>query len=394
MPEPITTNNSETTFELSVIMPCLDEAETLATCINDALGFFESDKVSGEVVIGDNGSTDGSIEIAKNLNARVVNISKKGYGAACQGAAHAAKGKYIVMGDSDRSYDFSDLSKFLEELRNGAELVMGNRFKGGISPGAMPFKNRYLGNPVLSFIGKILFRTKIGDFHCGIRGFSKKAFEKMGLVSSGMEFASEMVMKATLLGMDVREVPATLSPDGRQRKPHLRPWRDGWRHLRLMLIYNPKYLFMIPGVILMVAGALLMAILVNADIRIGAIGFGPATLVYSAGMISVGLQLVLFALLAQIYGIRKNFLPQDAQYLKIKKLVTADRMILIGLILFIISLFGAFFSLNYWANADFAGLVSRKILSMVVPACTGIVAGMELIFGGLFAGILEENENQ
>ena len=237
-------------------MPCLNEAETLATCIRKARRFIERSGISAEVVVADNGSTDGSIDIATREGARVVHVPIRGYGAALFFGAQDARGRFVIMGDADDSYDFEHLDLFVEALRQGSDLVMGNRFKGGIKPGAMPFKNRYLGNPALSAIGRLFFHCPVGDFHCGLRGFSKAAFDKMDLQTTGMEFASEMAVKATLLKMRVDEVPTTLSKDGRSRPPHLRPWRDGWRHLRFMLLYSPRWAFLYPGVALMLVGSL------------------------------------------------------------------------------------------------------------------------------------------
>ena len=259
--------------ELTIVMPCLNEAETLEKCIVKARSFLERSGISGEVVIGDNGSTDGSIGIARRCGARVVDIPIRGYGAALNGAIIASRGKYCVMGDSDDSYDFSNLDLFVKELRAGADLVMGNRFLGGIEPGAMPWKNRYIGNPVLSGVGRFLFRAPAKDFHCGLRAFSRDAFLRMDLRTTGMEFASEMVIKATLMGMKIVEVPTTLSPDGRSRPPHLRPYRDGWRHLRFMLLFSPDWLFLYPGLVLMFAGLLLGAKLLASPVYINGVAF-------------------------------------------------------------------------------------------------------------------------
>ena len=242
------------TIELSIIMPCLNEAETLEVCVRKALAYLDRSGITGEVIVGDNGSTDGSQDIALRCGASVVDIPLRGYGAALYGATLAARGKYIVMGDSDDSYDFSNLDPFVAKLREGYDLVMGNRFAGGIKLGAMPWKNRYIGNPILSTIGKMLFRCPAGDFHCGLRGYSKEAFTRMDLRTTGMEFASEMVIKATLNRMKITEVPTTLSPDGRSRPPHLRPYRDGWRHLRFMLLFSPNWLFLYPGLGVMSLG--------------------------------------------------------------------------------------------------------------------------------------------
>src|SRR5512144_1263253 len=245
-------------IELTIVMPCLNEAETLEKCIVKAKAYLERAKINGEIVIGDNGSTDGSQEIAHRCGARVVDVPRRGYGAALMGAIEAAKGKYVIMGDSDDSYDFGNLDLYVEQLRAGKDLVMGNRFKGGIQPGAMPFLHKYLGNPVLSFIGRLFFRSSIGDFHCGLRGFRRDLVSRLGLQTTGMEFASEMGVKSTRFGVKIAEVPTTLAPDGRSRPPHLRTWRDGWRHLRFLLIYSPRWLFVYPGIFLTALGALLL----------------------------------------------------------------------------------------------------------------------------------------
>jgi len=244
-------------LELTIVMPCLNEAETLERCIVKAKAYLEKAGIEGEVVIGDNGSTDGSQEIARKAGARVVDVPRRGYGAALMGAIEAARGKYVIMGDSDDSYDFSDLDVYVRKLREGNDLVMGNRFKGGIKPGAMPFLHRYLGNPVLSFIGRLFFKSDIGDFHCGLRGFRQDIVSVLGLQTTGMEFASEMVVKATLFKLKIAEVPTTLSPDGRSRPPHLRTWRDGWRHLRFLLVHSPTHLFILPGAIMAALGGLI-----------------------------------------------------------------------------------------------------------------------------------------
>ena len=241
-------------MELTVVMPCLNEAETVATCVRKAIGFLAESGISGEVLVADNGSTDGSQQLAADAGARVVPISDKGYGNALMGGIVAARGKYVIMGDADDSYDFTNLMPFVNELRKGADLVMGNRFRGGIAPGAMPPLHKYLGNPVLSFVGRLFFRSKIGDFHCGLRGFSRDSVMALNLQATGMEFASEMVVKATLAGQHVTEVPTTLSKDGRSRPPHLRSWRDGWRHLRFLLLFSPRWLFFLPGLALLIAG--------------------------------------------------------------------------------------------------------------------------------------------
>jgi glycosyltransferase involved in cell wall biosynthesis len=241
-------------LELSVVMPCLNEAETLAACIKKIQASLSQNHIKGEIIVADNGSTDGSQEIATKMGVRVIHVDEKGYGNALMGGIAAARGKFIIMGDADDSYDFTALMPFLDKLREGYDLVMGNRFKGGVQPGAMPFLHQYLGNPVLTFIGRLFFRSPCGDFHCGLRGFTREAILKMDLRTVGMEFASEMVVKATLHKMRIAEVPTTLSPDGRSRPPHLRSWRDGWRHLCFLLLYSPRWLFLYPGALLMLIG--------------------------------------------------------------------------------------------------------------------------------------------
>ena len=241
-------------IEISILMPCLNEEETLEACISDAAQWINDAKCAGEIVVADNGSSDRSVEIAERCGARVVHVPMRGYGEALYFGSLAARGRYIVMGDSDSSYDFANLSPFLERLRACDDLVMGNRFQGTIETGAMPKKNRYLGNPALSWIGRVFFRAPMGDFHCGLRAFRKDAFERLNLRTTGMEFASEMVIKGTLADLRISEVPIALRRDGRSRPPHLRPWRNGWRHLRFMLLCSPRWLFLYPGIITILIG--------------------------------------------------------------------------------------------------------------------------------------------
>src|ERR1700756_4264373 len=255
-------------------MPCLNEAETVATCVRKAVRFIADSGISGEVVVADNGSTDGSQRLATDAGARVVPISDKGYGNALMGGIVAARGKYVIMGDADDSYDFTNLMPFVNELRKGADLVMGNRFRGGIAPGAMPPLHKYLGNPVLSFVGRLFFPSAIGDFHCGLRGFRRDSAIALGLQATGMEFASEMVVKATLARQKVTEVPTPLAKDGRSRKPHLNTWRDGWRHLRFLLLFSPGWLFLVPGLVLLIVGLGLGAAVATGPLTLG--GGAPA----------------------------------------------------------------------------------------------------------------------
>lgn len=275
-------------MELTILMPCLDEAKTVGKCVGDARRYLDEAGIAGEILIADNGSTDGSQALAEAAGARVVPISDRGYGAALLGGIEHAEGRFIVMGDADDSYDFTGLSPFVEQLRDGVQLVMGNRFRGGIAPGAMPLLHRYLGNPVLSFLGRVFFRLPIGDFHCGLRGFDAAAIRSLHLQSPGMEFATEMVAKAAFAKLNVAEVPTTLRPDGRDRAPHLRTWRDGWRHLRFMLLFSPAWLFIAPGLFLLLSGLLGMLLLAPGPLRLGNLGFDVHTLLFSAAAVKIG----------------------------------------------------------------------------------------------------------
>lgn len=375
--------------ELTVVMPCLNEAETIERCIRKAQGWFAETGTRGEVVIGDNGSTDGSQDIARGLGARVVDVPVRGYGAALDGAVRAARGRYVVMGDSDDSYDFSKLSPFLEKLRAGHDLVMGNRFRGRIHPGAMPFKNRYLGNPVLSGIGRLLFRCPAGDFHCGIRGFSVDAFRRMDLRTTGMEFASEMVIKATLAGMRIAEVPTELHKDGRSRPPHLRPWRDGWRHLRFMLLYSPSWLFLYPGLALVGLGLALGAWLWPGPQRLGPLGLDVHTLVYAAFMVLVGSQATLMAVFARAYAVKAGLLPDAGWFARVWRRVALEGGIIAGLLLLLVGLGGAAVAVRTWQAAGFGALQPGDVLRVVVPSGLLLTLGAEVLFGSFLLGVLD-----
>src|SRR5215469_16942057 len=302
---PAATPPGDTPLELTILMPCLNEAATLATCIGKARAFLDRSDVKGEILVADNGSTDGSHAIAEAAGARVVPVAARGYGAALQGGIRAARGRYVIMGDADDSYDFGALDGFVAKLREGVPLVMGNRFRGGIRPGAMPFLNRYLGNPVLSFIGALFFKAPIGDFHCGLRGFDRRAILGLGLVMPGMEFASEMVVKATMRGLPMAEVPIVLHPDGRGRPPHLRPWRDGWRHLKFLLLHSPRWLYLYPGLVMSFGGLGLMSLLALAGgITVGVIELRTHSML-AAGIIGLlGVQTLSFAVLARQFAVR------------------------------------------------------------------------------------------
>jgi 4-amino-4-deoxy-L-arabinose transferase-like glycosyltransferase/glycosyltransferase involved in cell wall biosynthesis len=355
-------------LELSIIMPCLNEAETLEVCIRKSQDFLQDHQVEGEVIIADNGSTDGSDRIARRMGARVVRVEEKGYGSALMGGITAAAGRYIIMGDADDSYDFTSLAPFLERLRAGDDLVMGNRFKGGIEPGAMPLLHRYLGNPVLTRIGRLFFWRPCGDFHCGLRGFSKTAIESLDLRTTGMEFASEMVVKAAVRGMRISEVPTILFPDGRSRPPHLRSWRDGWRHLRFLLIFSPRWLFFYPGVFMMLLGLAVGAWLLPGPRRIGSVVLDVNTLLYAALAILIGFQSAAFATFAKLFAISEGLLPEDPRLTKIFKHVTLEVGLVIGTVLMGLGLAGSLGALGMWRYRAFGNLDPTHTLRLIVPA--------------------------
>ncbi len=375
-------------IELSVVMPCLNEAETLAICIKKAQDFFEREKISGEVIIADNGSTDGSQQIAKSLNATVVNVPQKGYGSALRGGIEAANGKYVIMGDADDSYDFSNLMPYLLKLREGYDLVMGNRFKGGIKPGAMPFLHKYLGNPVLSFIGRLFYKSNIGDFHCGLRGFSKKAYYTMILKTTGMEFASEMIVKASLKNLQITEVPTILSPDGRTRPPHLNTWRDGWRHLRFLVLYSPNWLFLIPGLILMVFGLITSAVLISGPISIGSVNFDVHTLLFTSVLALIGFQFILFYGLTKVYTVENDLLPKSKKYDRLFKFINLEKGLIIGFILVIVGIALSISAYTDWQAISFGNIENNSVFRSVIPAVTLMLLGVQIILFSLFFSIL------
>jgi glycosyltransferase involved in cell wall biosynthesis len=383
-------------FELSIVMPCLNEAETLEVCISKAKQFLNSHKVSGEIIVSDSGSTDGSQEIAQRLGVRIVSPPTLGYGAALLYGIRASKGRYIIMGDSDDSYDFLNLDMFLEKLRAGFELVMGNRFKGGIRPGAMPWKNRWIGNPVLSGIGRILFKSPIGDFHCGLRGFSRKAFDRLQLKSTGMEFASEMVVKAHLLSLKVTEVPTTLSPDGRSRAPHLRPWRDGWRHLRLMFLFSPRWLFLYPGFVLILFSTLLGARIIMGTLNIGFLKLDLNSLIYAGAFLLMGFQAICFAVFTKVFAIQEGLLPQDPKFNKLFDYISLETGLVAGAALLGAGLFGLVHEFLAWKETGFAALDPLVSIRVTFPSAMALVLGIQVIFASFFLSVLglklERNE--
>jgi glycosyltransferase involved in cell wall biosynthesis len=380
--------------ELSIVMPCLNEAETIGTCIRKAQDFMHLHAIRGEVVIGDNGSCDGSQEIAKRLGARVVQVRERGYGNALRAAIGAAEGRYVIMGDSDDSYDFSALERFVVRLRDGCDLVMGNRFRGEVLPNAMPPLHRWLGNPVLTGIGRLFFRSPVGDFHCGLRGFRKSAFEAMELQTTGMEFASEMVIRATLLGLRIEEVPIVLHPDGRSRPPHLRSWRDGWRHLRFMLLFSPRWLFFVPGVLLFGVGLAASIVLAIGPIWIpgygtaARIGLDVHTLVISSLLCLVGYQLMTFALFTKVFAVTEHLHPMPPTLARFFKHVKLEVGLICGGLLVVAGLSALGIALGAWAKVNFGPLDPRQGMRLVLPAALLLMLGIQTLFASFFLSIL------
>jgi len=375
-------------LELTILMPCLNEAETLAACIGKARGFLDRTGIAGEVLIADNGSTDGSQDIARGLGARVVTVPERGYGAALAGGIQAARGRFVIMGDADDSYDFASLDAFIAELRDGADLVMGNRFAGGIEPGAMPWHHRYIGNPVLSAVGRLFFHTPIGDFHCGLRGFSRAAILALNLRTTGMEFASEMVVKATLAQLDLREVPTTLARDGRSRRPHLRSIRDGWRHLRFLLLFSPRWLFLYPGIALLAVGLVVGAVLLPGPAQFGRVTFDVHTFLVAALCIIVGLQSISFAIIGRRFASRYGFIPRSGNYNRLLEALTLERILLVAITLMLIGIAALVWGVGQWAARDFGPLNASRTMRPVILAMTALVSGFQLMMSGFMSSMI------
>jgi glycosyltransferase involved in cell wall biosynthesis len=373
---------------ITILMPCLNEAETLGTCIRKALQAITDARIAGEVLIADNGSTDGSQRIAGEEGARVVRVPLRGYGAALQAGIESARGRYVLMADADDSYDFSHLPRFLSALDAGSDLVMGNRFRGEIKPGAMPPLHRYLGNPVLSAVGRVFFKIPVGDFHCGIRAFRRDSILSLDLKATGMEFASEMVVKASLQGLKISEVPTTLRPDGRSRAPHLRTWRDGWRHLRFLLLFSPRWLFLYPGFLAMVAGTLLTLWLIPGERAIGRFHLDVDTLTYAIGLALMGMHICVFAVSARVFGTREGFLPPSPQFERLFKYFTLETGLLVGGALFCAGLGASIYSVEVWRRTGFGELSATSMLRLTLPAMACVLAGVETVFSSFFLSLL------
>jgi len=373
---------------LSIVMPCLNEAETLPVCIQKASQFLYENKLEGEIIVADNGSSDESVSIATEFGARVVHVNDKGYGAALRGGILAARGKYIVMGDADDSYDFSNLKPFIEKLDSGYDLVMGNRFRGGVQKGAMPLLHRYLGNPVLSFIGRLFFKSPVRDFHCGLRAFTKEAYLKMDLKSSGMEFASEMVVKATMLGLTIVEVPTTLSKDGRNRPPHLNTWRDGWRHLRFLIMYAPNWFLLYPGLVLLMVSLLMGGILTIQPVHLFHLQLDIHTLLYIMVGALLGTQLLFLHSVVKNYTFR-HILPAIQKTFKKPSL---ERNLVTGSLVLIAGIVWSFINVGLWSNSGFGDMQPKLFMRQVIPAVFLICVGFQTIVTGFVVALIHEQK--
>ena len=378
----------EPQLEVSVVIPCLNEEQTIGTCVAKAQSSFRELGIAGEVVVADNGSIDGSREIAAEHGARVVPVAERGYGAALAGGIRAARGRYVIMGDADGSYDFGELGPFVEALRAGNDLVVGNRFQGGISPGAMPWLHRHLGNPVLSFVGRRLFGVSCGDIYCGLRGFDRDKVEALDLRSRGMEYAIEMVVKATLHDLRVTEVPTVLSPDAEGREPHLKTWRDGWKSLRLLALYSPRWLFLYPGAALLAVGLAGMAWLIPSERTIADVTFDVSTLIYAGLAVVVGLQAVLFFVTARWVGMTRGLLPDDRLVRRLVEAHVLEVGLLAGVALVLSGLGLSIYAVAVWNDKGFGPLDYPEILRLVIPGATLICCGLQTVLSSLFIGIL------
>jgi hypothetical protein len=380
--------DAQTPVELSIVLPCLNEAETLGACVAEALRALREHEIEGEVIVADNGSTDGSQAIASSLGARVVAVPEKGYGRALQGGIAAAKGRFVLMGDSDGSYDFSHADRFVAKLREGFDIVMGNRFLGGVQPGAMPWKNRYIGNPVLSGLGRLFFRCPVGDFHCGLRAFSRAAYDRLELRTGGMEFASEMVIKATLFKFRITEIATTLRPDGRNRPPHLRPWRDGWRHLRFMLLFCPRWLFLQPGLVMIALGTVFGILLVQGPLKIGSVTLDVHTLFFAGMAVLIGFQSVAFAVFTKVFAIQSGVLPADDKFQSWFRWLNLEKGLLAAAVLIVAGLGLSLRAVGVWGEHSFGVLGPGELLRLVIPGGVLLTLGCQTLLVSFFLSIL------
>jgi hypothetical protein len=373
---------------VSVVLPCLNEARTIGACVARAFEGIASAGVRGEVIVADNGSVDGSRDIAASAGARVVDVEQRGYGSALMAGIAAAHGEYVVMADADDTYDLGDVGPFVGALEAGNDLVMGNRFAGGIAPGAMPRLNRLIGNPILSAVGRVLFHSPIKDFHCGMRAFRRDAIVGLGLTTPGMEFASEMVIKATLTGLRIAEVPTTLAVASDGRKPHLRPWRDGWRHLRLLLLYSPRWLFLYPGILLSVLGLGAGLALLPGPITLGHVRFDVHTLLFAGAALILGFQCIVFAVFARVFGMTQGFLPEDPRLRSLFRSITLEVGLTVGAVMLATGLGLSGYALTAWAGTSFGPLNYSHTLRFVIPAVVLLVLGAQTIVASFFLSFL------
>jgi glycosyltransferase involved in cell wall biosynthesis len=379
---------------LSIVMPCLNEARTLPICIAKGRAYLDRQCFHGEIIVADNGSTDGSPALAESLGVRVVRVHQRGYGNALRAGIEAARGKFVIMGDSDDSYDFSALDAFVGRLSAGYDLVVGNRFVGGIKTGAMPPLHQYFGNPFLSAIGRLFYRSPVNDFYCGLRGFRRNAILQLGLVSPGMEFALEMIVKSTINGFRITEVPTALSPDGRGRPPHLRSWRDGWRSLRFFLMLSPEWLFLFPGLALVVASGGASLALIVADIRIGSVVFTYHTLIMTSTFTMVGIQSVLFWVFAKSVAIQKKLLFPDSLFNKIRPLFSLEKCLVVGGLFIMTGLGVAFYALLYWYHRSFGRIDDEAFIKVVCSASFLTAVGFQVVFSSFFIYLVDQETKQ
>ena len=374
--------------EVSIVMPCLNEAESLGACIVKAKKAIGRLGLAAEIIVADNGSIDGSQALAREMGATVVDVPRRGYGSALIGGIAAARGRFVVMGDADDSYDFGAVGPLVEKLRDGFDLVMGNRFAGGIEDGAMVWSHRWVGNPVLTYIGRLLFRARVSDMHCGLRGFRKDAYERLRMRATGMEFASEMVIKASLQGMKIAEVPVTLKPAGRSRPPHLRTWRDGWRHLRFMLLFSPRWLFLYPGVAMFAAGAVVGALLETGAKQVGGVRFDIHTLLLAGFACLIGYQLIVFAVFTKVFAMQQGFHPPNAGYRRLFRYVQLETGLAIGALMTVAGVIGCVVAVISWRAAGFGDLDPRLTMREIIPAAVLLTLGVQTIFASFFLSIL------
>lgn len=379
-------------LEISIVLPCLNEERTVGSCVEKSIHFLKSQGIPGEVIVADNGSTDRSVELAQRSGARVVHIENKGYGSALRGGFEASRGKYILMADADESYDLTNLMPFIEKLREGYDLVMGNRFKGGIKKGAMPWHHRYIGNPILSFIGKLFFKSPANDFHCGLRGFTKDAIMKMNLQTTGMELASEIVIKASILGMKVCEVPTTLSPDGRDRPPHLRSFQDGWRHLRFLFLYSPSWLFLYPGFFLVITGGVISAMLAVGPVNIGFRYIDFHTFISAGSFIYLGLNMISFAVITRVYAYYSGLLPHAPRFFPLFKYFNLEKGLFAGFVFVLLGISLMVQALRLSPSFEQIGFDSS--IRLVFGGSLSLVSGAQIILTSFVLSILGINETR